>query len=391
MPETSRRHYRIDRSFIFAILVFVSSRLVVLLAIAFSGKFVQPSGGKFAIDVTPRWYRYLLRWDSGWYLKIASEEYSYNGDDLVQHPVVFYPFYPLISRNLASLLNISEAAALLIVSNIAILLAVPLFFRLVRESHGDQVAFYAVAALCFFPSSLFFSAGYTESLALLIIVGFFSLLRKKRFVFAAALAGLALATRSTGLILLLPLVIELWRKFYREPKRLVAMAVPCVILATAGMWLYMVYLWLAFKSPFAFLTGTRAWQNNPTTASELFEVLTLQPFHHLADIYKFGPDPNTLSAWFFILFVVLIIFFRKRLAFSLWTYTLGVLLLPYVTLSGNVGFVSFTRYSLMAFPVFIILGELFKRRLWLRLSILGIFSAMLFMYTALYAQWYWAG
>ena len=89
--------------------------------------------------------------------------------------------------------------------------------------------------------------------------------------------------------------------------------------------------------------------------------------------------------------MVLLITFRKRLALSLWGYSAGVLLLPYVTLSTNVGFVSFTRYLLMAFPVFIILGESFKRRPWLGVSVIGIFSAMLFMYTAFYTQWYWAG
>lgn len=363
----------------------------MLLAVVFSSTFVSRSPGDIFTDVTPRWYRYLLRWDAGWYLKIATEGYSYNGDNLVQQSVVFFPLYPLISRFVAIVFNVSEAASLLIISNAAIFLAVPLIFKFVKEDYGEQVALFAVAGLCFFPSSLFFSTGYTESLALLLIVGFFLLLRKEHFLLAAGLAALALATRFTSVVLLLPLLSELWRKFHREPKRFVNMVVPCVILLTAGMWFYIIYLWLVFKSPFAFIKNRRAWQNNPTTASELFEAVTLQPFHHLGDISKYGPDPNTLSAWFFIVFVVLLVVFRKRLPFSLWIYSAGVLLLPYITISSDVGFVSFTRYSLMAFPVFIILGELCKRRMWLGLSVLGLFSAMLFMYSAFYAQWYWAG
>lgn len=391
LPNTWQRYHAGVAPYVSMMAILICSRLVVLLALVFSSKFVQRSAGDIFTDLTPRWYRYLLRWDAGWYLKIATEGYSYNGDNLVQQSIVFYPLYPLLSRALASVLNISEAAALIIISNAAIFLAVPLIFKFIRENHGDQVALYAVAGLCFFPSSLFFSAGYTESLALLLIVSFFLLLGKERYILAAGLAGLALATRSTGLLLLLPLLFELWRKFYREPKRLATMAVPCVILATSGMWLYMIYLWVSFNSPFAFLSGTRAWQSGAASEGGLIGVLTLQPFHQLGDIFKFGPDPNTLSSWFFILFAGLLIVFRKWLPFSLWIYSVGALLLPYITVSGIVGFVSFTRYSLMAFPVFIILGELFKRRFWLGLSVVGLFSAMLFMYTAFYAQWYWAG
>lgn len=388
--KTSERYRSAAGPYASILAILISSRLVVLLAMVFSATFVQRPAGEIFKDVTPRWYRYLLRWDAGWYLKIATEGYSYNGDNTMQQPVVFYPLYPLISKAVAIVFNISEAASLIIVSNVAIILAVPLLFKFVRESYGDQVAFYAVAALCFFPGSLFFSAGYTESLALLLIVSFFLLLRKERYLLAAALAGLAVGTRSTGLLLLLPLLIELWRKFSGDPKQLVRLAAPCLLLATSGMWLYIIYLWAAFNSPLAFVRNTRAWKSGAAIEGGLFGVLTLKPFLHLADILN-GPDPNTLSSWFFVLFMILLIVFRKWLPLSLWIYSLGAFLLPYLTVSGDVGFVSFTRYSVMAFPVFIVLGQLFKRRMWLGLSVLGLFSAMLFMYSAFYAQFYWAG
>lgn len=389
-PKTSERYRSVAGTYAPILAILICSRLVVLLAMVFSSAFVQRPGGEIFKDVTPGWYRFLLRWDAGWYLKIATEGYSYNGDNMVQQPVVFYPLYPLLSKVVATVLSISEGASLIIVSNIAIVLAIPLVFKFIRESHGDQVAFYGVAALCFFPGSLFFSAGYTESLALLLIVSFFLLLRQQRYLLAACLAGLAVATRSTGLLLLLPLSIELWRKFSGDPKQLVRLAAPCLLLATSGMWLYMIYLWAAFNSPLAFVRNTRAWKSGAAVEGGLFGVLTLQPFHHLADIL-YGPDPNTLSSWFFVLFMTLLIVFRKWLPLSLWIYSLGAFLLPYLTVSGDVGFVSFTRYSVMAFPVFIILGELFKRRMWMGLSVLGLFSAMLFMYSAFFAQFYWAG
>jgi hypothetical protein len=386
-----RQWLRAQHSYFVALLILLSSRLIVGLAVVFSSKFVQRAPGDIFTDVTPRWYRYLLRWDAGWYLKIAREGYSFNGNDLTQQPVVFYPLYPALSKIVASAFGISEAAALLIVANISILIAAVLFFKLVKDEYGHEVGLLATAALCLFPTSLFFSAGYTESLTLLLVATFFLLLKKGRFLAASIAAGCVMATRSTGIILCAPLLLELWRIRGREPRRAIPFAGACVVLATSGLWLYMIYLWTAFGRPLAFTTDMRAWGEGTAIRSELFQAVTLQPFRHLADIWKFGPDPNTLSPWIFLLSLSVIIGFRKRLTTSLLVYALGVLLLPYFTRGGSVGFVSFTRYLLLAFPLFIIAGRIFQERIWLGFSVMGLSAAMLFMYTAFYAQWYWTG
>src|SRR6266446_5343612 len=386
-----RQWLRRQRSYFIALLILLTSRLVVALAVVFSSKFVQRAAGDIFTDVTPRWYRYLLRWDAGWYLKIAREGYSYNGNDLTQQPIVFYPLYPALSKLVASAFGISAAAALLTVSNLSILLTALLFYKLVKDEYGHEVGLLATAALCLFPTSLFFSAGYTESLSLLLIATFFLLLKKGHFLPASIAAGCVMATRSTGIILCAPLLLELWRNRGREARRAIPLALTCVVLATSGLWLYMIYLWAAFGRPLAFTTDMQAWGEGTAIGTELFRAVTLQPFRHLADIWKFGPDPNTLSPWIFLLSLSLIICFRKRLTTSLLIYALGVLLLPYFTLSGSVGFVSFTRYVLLAFPLFIIAGRIFQERVWLGFSIIGLSAAMLFMYTAFYAQWYWAG
>ena len=385
-----RQWWHANRSYFTAVLIFVCSRLVVALAVVFASKFVVRSSGDFP-DFSPRWYRYLLRWDAGWYLKIASEGYTYNGNDLIQQPVIFYPLYPMLSKVVSTVCGLSPAASLLVVSNLAILVVIPLFFKLVRDDYGTRSGLYAVTALCFFPTSLSFSVGYTESLSLLLIVSFFLLLKRQRYLFAAMLAGLTLATRSTGIVLLLPLLFEICRKYFRDWRRLVFTIIPCAILATSGLWLYMIYLWARFGRPFAFMTDMRAWREGTAIGSELFQAFTLQPFRHLRDIWAFGPDPNTLSPWFFLLFLFLLLLFRKWLTTPLLIYSLGVLLLPYVSLSGSVGFPSFTRYILPAFAVFIIFGKAFARRTWLALSVTGVLGAMLFMYTAFFAQWYFAG
>ena len=388
--EEKKDRWPFDKADLRALVIFAGSRLIMLLAIYFAAMFVQQNPAGEFWNANDRWYHYLLRYDSGWFMKISEHGYTYNGDDLIEQPVVFFPLYPLLSRAVRFLFN-SGDASVLIVSNLSILIAAPLFFKLVREDYGDVVAYGATALLAFFPTAMFFSAGYSESLAFLLIVAFFLLLKRERFLWASACCGLAMATRFTNLVCLLPLAWELWRRFSGDWKKLAMKAALCMTIATSGLWLYMFYLWWAFRKPLAFLTGQHAWQGGET-GSNLVRALTLQPFAYLAGIWHQGPNPNTLDPWFFLIFLFTILLFRKKLTVSYLIYALGLLLVPYITRSGgSLEFQSISRYILLAFPVFIIMGHLFIKRLWLGLTVAGLFAAMLFMYTAMYAQWYWVG
>ena len=372
-----------------ALSIFLSSRLAMAISIIFAARFVPPNPVPDSWNVPPSWCPYLLRYDSVWYLRILRDGYSYDGNNLVEHPVVFYPLYPLVSRAI-TFFGISETNALLLVSNLSILIAIPLVFKLIREDYGEAIAFYSVALLSFFPTSMFYSAGYTESLAFLLIIIFFLFLKRERYFLAATCAGLASATRATGLVLLFPLLWELWARFSQERRRWALTTCACMVIATSGLWLYMVYQWSAFNTPLAFFRGYRAWESsNP---SSLWKVLTLQPFGRLKEIFHDGPLPNSIDPWIFLLFIFLIIYFRKKLSASYILYALGVLLLPYLTRSGGViGFQSMMRYMLLAFPVFIVAAGVCKERVWFGSSMIGLLAAMLFMYTALFAQYYWAG
>lgn len=388
--EEKRAGWPFDKAYLRALLIFTGSRLVLLLGVSFAARFIpQNPAGEFW-NANDSWYHYLLRYDSGWYMKIAERGYSYNGDDLIEQPVVFFPLYPLLSRAVRFLFGAGDAAVL-IISNLCILIAAPLFFKLVREDYGEEVAVGSLALLSLFPTAMFFSAGYAESLAFLLIVAFFLLLKRERFLWASVCCGLAMATRFTNLVCLLPLAWELRRRFSGDWKKLALKTVLCMTVATSGLWLYMLYLWAAFRSPLAFLTGQHAWQGGETSGN-LIRALTLQPFAYLAGIWHQGPNPNTLDPWFFLLFLFTVLIFRKKISVPYLLYALGLLLVPYITRTGgSLEFQSITRYILLAFPVFIIMGHLFIKRLWLGLTVAALFAAMLFMYTAMYAQWYWIG
>lgn len=388
MAMTIQRAVRTDHPFlpyVWAVSIYLCSRVAVALGLVFSRKYLPITAADWSAG--PFWYHQLLQWDSEWYFKIATEGYRYNGDPTIQQNIVFYPLYPMLARGLAAISGLSPADALLLVANLAGLLAVVALFKLVREEFGDQIALVTIALLSFFPTSVLLSAGYTEPLQLLLIVLFFLVLKQGRYLPAALLAGLAVADRSTGIVLLPVLLWEMWRN--RDQKPFLALLLPCVLLATSGLWLFMIYLWSQFGDPLVFADGQAAFHRETTLAARLVAALKLEPFTRmfLNDWNPWGQD-----SWFTLLFIVLIAvgWFRLR---SSWTlFAIGVLLLPYLTLSGGpAGFVSMGRFNLVSFPLFVVAADLLLRTKWLLAGVIGLLGAALLMNTALFARRIWIG
>lgn len=364
--------------------IFLTSRLVVCSAIPFGKAYIPRGSG---IVAGPQWFHALLRWDSEWYRKIATEGYSPDGDPTQVGGLVFYPLYPLLSRVAAEITGLSVADAMLLVANLAALAGIVLLFKLVREEFGETIALLTVTFLSFFPASYFMSAGYTEPLTLMWIASFFLLLRRRRFFAAAAIAGLATATRSSGIVLLPILLWELWSQ--RTPRQFVRDVVPCTVLATCGLWIYMLYLGYVFGNPLAFSDGQSAYHEGTTLTTRLLAAATFEPF---ARLHLTEASPRGLDGWFVLLFLGLIVRAWFRLSVSMTLFAAGVFMLPYLTLSGGPsGFTSMGRFNLVSFPLFIVAAEAASRVPWLIPSLIGLSGGLLFICSALFAQWQWTG
>src|SRR5215472_7462624 len=102
MLMSVQERWRTYSPYLVALAIFASSRLVVVWAMFMAAHIVLPSGYPEAaeFDLGSSWYRYLLRWDSAWYVTILNEGYKYNGNDSVFQSVVFYPLYPLTAKAL---------------------------------------------------------------------------------------------------------------------------------------------------------------------------------------------------------------------------------------------------------------------------------------------------
>jgi len=243
------------------------------------------------------------------------------------------------------------------------------------EELGEETALLSVTFFSFFPSSLFLSAGYSESLCLVFILLSFVLLKREKFVPAAVAAGLALGTRATGIVMIPVILWEMWR--HKPLPGLLPRAALCGALAASGLLLYMAFLGIRFGHPLAFADGQQAWHGG-TFLDRLVAAATLGPLRHF----------NWRDGAGFLVFLALTIWSFRRLRFAVSLYALGTLMLPYVTLGITD---SMNRFILMCFPAFMCLGLLCKSRVWLAGILIGVFAALLLVNASLFSQWHWIG
>ena len=197
----------------------------------------------------------LARWDSVWYLTIADSGYGGSTPR-----AAFFPLYPLLVRGVGTVLGGSHAALLIaafLVSLAAFIAALALLYRLTELELGPRLARPALLLLAVFPAAVYFGAPYSESLFLLLAVGAFYAARTGKWAWAGTCAGLASATRSAGLLLLLPLVLIWWDA---RPRR--AADAAWLLLAPLGIVAYAAWLGLVEGDALRFLDVQEAWSRH---------------------------------------------------------------------------------------------------------------------------------
>jgi Gpi18-like mannosyltransferase len=325
------------------------------------------------------------RWDTGFYLSIADEGYQYGG---VQFPsVAFFPLLPLLIRAVAFVIGDFLVAGL-IVTNLALLGATMLFYRLVDEEWGMSVADRAVWYLLIFPLSFFGSAIYSESLFLLVSIGALYFARRGYWESAAMLGFAAALTRLVGIIVAPMLLAEWWLQRQRRPGErrpsLLALLAPLVV--SLGTCAYMLYLQRAFGDPFAFVRATAAWDRVLRSPLQILSDLVQQPAEGWLAALLAGrlPLDNWIDLLAVLFFVGLgcILLYQRR-----WSEGLFVLLGALLPFSSGL-LMSQRRYMWILFPAFSLLAR-WGERPWVDRAIITISLLGLALFTAMFANWYW--
>lgn len=143
----------------------------------------------------------FARWDSVWYLAIAQGGYDHQ-----RARTAFFPVYPMMMRGLGVVVG-SDLIAGVLISLVAFAVALTLLYELTCLELDSERARVTVALVAFCPMAYFFSAVYSESLYLALSVACILAARRGRWATAGVLGAIAAASRNSGIMLVVPVVL----------------------------------------------------------------------------------------------------------------------------------------------------------------------------------------
>ncbi len=178
----------------------------------------------------------LFAWDAAWYRAIA--EHGYHGAD---GSLRFFPLVPLLTRAVGWVTG--DAAALLLVVNVAALVLAVLLGRLTRLETGDEAAVdRAMWLVALAPPAAVLVLGYAEAVFMALSVGAYLCLRRRRWWGAAAAGYLAGLTRPFGAVLGAAAAIEAARGWKAAGARDRIARLASVVAPVAGTGTYLAWV-----------------------------------------------------------------------------------------------------------------------------------------------------
>jgi hypothetical protein len=198
------------------------------------------------------------RWDAQWYLNIARDGYSWNGDPSVMQTAVFFPAMPIAMHLGAFFAGGQLVNGGLVVSLLSFLAALVYLYKLTEPLAGESHARAAVWLLAAYPFAVYFSAPYTEALFLLGSVAVFYHLGRGEWRASAMFGLLVGLARPNGFMLAVPMGLLVLQRAWRR-RSLSAGETAAVLAPILGVLLFSIYLGVRVGDPLAWMKGQAAW------------------------------------------------------------------------------------------------------------------------------------
>jgi len=348
----------------------------------------------------------FTRWDGRWYERIALQGYSYDPDGLSS--VAFFPVFPLLGWLAVSLIDLTADVALLMVAHLCLVSSFVLMAAYASQRYPNAPSeriHYVLLVLGLAPFTFYFRMAYSESPFLFFaILALYGMERKWSLLIIALIIGLATATRPVGVGLLAPLILHIWHRS-STTMSFISNYLCIVPIACWGIAGYMSYQYGQFSDPLAFAKSHGLWRARPPAPllDELIALPTLEPIWSVFDSsspcfwkrrepsYSFLFNPAIFNCGFFLLAVILTVVGKYKRWLSSYEVTLVVSLLfiPYVGRGYDMCMASMARFTSVAFPIYLVFGNL----LWrlpapLAAGLLALSSVLLAVYAALFAASY---
>ena len=399
---------------LWAVVAFLASRALMLAtgwtAVSLAGVRVVGKGmydhrhGVWHGFVPDRLADPWANWDGQWFIRIASDGYR------LVHSEAFFPLYPLIVRYVQYATG-NYILAGTMVSWAAIALTLWLLYRMVAARFDPTIAAWTVAFLSFFPTSFYLTSVYSESLFLLFSVAAFYFAERKHWALAGLAGMLSVLTRNTGLFLVVPLAllmveqerakgVRAWARAILRPRTLWLLLLPL------GMGIYMGYLQWKFGQPLLFADAQRHWGrklSSPINAVAYATFIAGRAVGRVVDMsHSWWTSPlhpgsvtnriaqRTLVPWLTLVgWAAVSLAAIRRLPLSYTAWSLVLLLYPLFFPAGKTPLLSYQRFVLAAFPLFIAAAVLTKRHNVTRFVLLAASAALMVWLAATFALWWW--
>ena len=327
------------------------------------------------------------RRDSLYYIAIVARGYRADDGTAQFHPL------PAWLALLPAALTGSPLLGLVLVSSLAALLLLLAFDQLARLDLPPDEARVATALLASAPPAFILFAPYSEALFLLWATLCLLWMRQGRWWLAGLAGALCALTRQQGVLLALPLAVELWQRRpttkdegrRREDGGQEMTALPLYrwlapLLPGAGLLVWLVYRGLALSDVRVSLRGLQALifslLISPSAAKVVPEQAFLWPWDALGRalaIFWRAPDYTlAIDLGLGFAFAVLLALAWPRLRASYRAYTLAIALISFAYYTGpHYPSMGLPRHLLLACPVFIGVAPLVTRPAWMRVGLLG--------------------
>lgn len=310
------------------------------------------------------WYR----WDVPHFVAISAQGYA---DKL---NTAFFPLWPMLQRPVGLLFGGifpgSYYIGGLLLANLCFYCALVLFYKLLLEHFDAAIALRALYYMAFAPYALFFFAGYTESLFVLLCIASFIVLQRgqpRDWWFAGVLGFLTALTRSSGVFVAVPYLELYVQRFWisseraKHSWRAKLNALIPIVLIPLGVIAYLLYLYFTKGNAFIFSLAEKNYWNRHFSFPWTTGYLVIKGFFVAPSwIYLL----EHLVSFVFTLIPLLVLGFgwkRIPLHYRLFAATLAIFSLSF-PLEGPSPLLSQPRYLLILFPIFVILAIWGKRR-----------------------------
>ncbi len=278
--------------------------------------------------------------DTGWYLNIAQYGYSSTPIDWMgnQANIGFFPLYPQLIHLLAIVVK-NEFVAGLLVSNFMLIVGCCYLYMLAQRFLSIGAPIKVIAWFLAIPGAFMLSAGLSESTLFCLSVISFYYAYNDEWPKAGFFGALSALTKPTGVIIIVPLlVLYLKRHGFARLQR-----ASFLLLIPFGAFCFGIYCYLWHNDFFAYVHSKHlGWHTRPSLPWTV--------------LYGGLRSSDSIVFWNSVytgILIALLIIGIRKVPVELWLFCCAQIIFPLV--NGEVNLVCMFRYTIILFPIAIIL------------------------------------